>query len=70
MYDISVTFEVLKLDKSKHSKSEQKLNIAFMLFTLVVFKFSNPFISFSLLHPVSINDKFNIFELSKLDKSK
>ena len=68
--DISITFEVLKLDKSKYSNSEHELNIALILFTLVVFKFSIPLISFNLLHSLNIYDIFTIIDVLKFDKSK
>ena len=48
IYDIFVTFEVLKLDKSKYSNSEHNLNIASISITLSVLNVSIPIISFIL----------------------
>ena len=45
---ILVTFEVLKLDKSKDCNSLHSLNITNKLVTLLVLNFSKPLISFKL----------------------
>ena len=65
---ILVTFEVLKLDKSKYSNSEHNWNIAIISFTLFVLKISIPSIFFNFSHLLNINDILFTFDVSKLDK--
>ena len=70
IYDISVTLEVLKFDRSKYNNSSHLWNNPDIFLTFLVLKVLIPLISFNLLHSKNINLISIRLEVTKFDKSK